>query len=47
MALTRHTTPAQAKAPFVPESVLKKRKRQEKWAEESKAAAAAAQTKGA
>merc|ERR1719198_1531740 len=31
----------------VPESVLKKRKRQEKWAEESKAACAAAQTKGA
>merc|ERR1719163_2332671 len=31
----------------VPESVLKKRKRQEKWDEEAKAAAAAAQTKGA
>jgi len=31
----------------VPESVLKKRKRQEKWDEASKAASAAAQTKGA
>jgi len=30
----------------IPESVLKKRKRQEKWAEESKAKAAAAATKG-
>ncbi|KAL1499149.1 hypothetical protein AB1Y20_013660 [Prymnesium parvum] len=31
----------------VPESVLKKRKRQEKWEEDAKAAAAAAETKGA
>jgi len=38
---------AKKSAPAVPESVLKKRKRQEKWDEEAKAAAAAAQTKGA
>lgn len=39
-----HSLPSQGP---IPESVLKKRKRQEKWAEESKAKAAAAATKGA